>query len=143
MTVTGGTYNPTTGVATFTTNSGNTFNVSGFLTGFTDVKLTGASFNYGTKVLTLTNSDGSIVTAGGFQDNFVTNATYNSGTGVLSIFRNSGSTITVPGFLTGATGGSGIIIVSYIGTPRGTSGTITQTGGYTIHTFTSSGTFTA
>jgi hypothetical protein len=40
-------------------------------------------------------------------------------------------------------GGSGIVIVSYLGSQRGTGGTVTTSGGYTIHTFTSSGTYTA
>jgi len=40
-------------------------------------------------------------------------------------------------------GGSGLVIVRYLGTQRGTGGTVTSSGGYTIHTFTSSGTFTA
>ena len=39
-------------------------------------------------------------------------------------------------------GGSGIIIVRYPGLPAATGGTITYLNGYTIHTFTSSGTFT-
>jgi hypothetical protein len=38
-----------------------------------------------------------------------------------------------------ASGGSGIVIVRYLGSPRATGGTITQGGGYTIHTFTTSG----
>lgn len=38
-------------------------------------------------------------------------------------------------------GGPGIVIVRYAGTPVATGGTITQVGGYTIHTFTSNGTF--
>jgi hypothetical protein len=38
-------------------------------------------------------------------------------------------------------GGSGIVIVRYLGSPSGTGGTITQVGGYTIHTFNSNGTF--
>ena len=42
----------------------------------------------------------------------------------------------------GSTGGSGIAILRYLGTPVATGGTITQSGGYTYHTFTSSGTFT-
>lgn len=46
-------------------------------------------------------------------------------------------------FQAGANGGSGIVIVSYPGVQRGTGGTITTVNGYTIHTFTSSGTFTA
>jgi hypothetical protein len=42
----------------------------------------------------------------------------------------------------GGVGGSGIAIIRYIGTPIATGGTIVQSGGYTYHTFTSSGTFT-
>ena len=43
----------------------------------------------------------------------------------------------------GGTGGSGIVIVRYPGPQKATGGnTITQVDGYTIHTFTSSGTFT-
>ena len=43
----------------------------------------------------------------------------------------------------GGNGGSGIVIVRYSGPQKATGGnTITQVGGYTIHTFTSSGTFT-
>ena len=42
----------------------------------------------------------------------------------------------------GGAGGSGIVIIRYAGTPQATGGTITQTGGFTYHTFTSSGTFT-
>ena len=38
-------------------------------------------------------------------------------------------------------GTAGIVIIRYVGTPLATGGTITQSGGYTIHTFTSSGTF--
>ena len=43
----------------------------------------------------------------------------------------------------GKLGGSGIIIIRYLGSQRGTGGTVTSSGGYTYHTFTSSGTFTA
>jgi len=43
----------------------------------------------------------------------------------------------------GGAGGSGIVIIRYLGLQRGTGGTVTSSGGYTIHTFTSSGTFTA
>lgn len=43
----------------------------------------------------------------------------------------------------GGSGGSGIVIVAYQGPQRGTGGTITSVGGNTIHTFTSSGTYTA
>jgi hypothetical protein len=40
-----------------------------------------------------------------------------------------------------ANGGSGIVIVRYKGGQKGTGGTITKINGYTVHTFTSSGTF--
>lgn len=43
----------------------------------------------------------------------------------------------------GGNGGSGIVIIRYLGSQKGTGGTVTSSGGYTIHTFTSSGTFTA
>ena len=43
----------------------------------------------------------------------------------------------------GSSGGSGIVIIRYAGAQRGTGGTVVTTGGYTYHTFTSSGTFTA
>ena len=42
-----------------------------------------------------------------------------------------------------ASGGSGIVIIRYSGSQRGTGGTVTSSGGYTYHTFTSSGTYTA
>ena len=39
----------------------------------------------------------------------------------------------------GSNGGSGIVIIRYSGPPRATGGTITQAGGYTTHSFTSTG----
>jgi YD repeat-containing protein len=42
----------------------------------------------------------------------------------------------------GGNGGSGIVVLRYSGTPKATGGTISQVGGYTIHTFTADGTFT-
>ena len=38
-------------------------------------------------------------------------------------------------------GGEGVVIIRYLGSQKATGGTITSSGGYTIHTFTSSGTF--
>jgi hypothetical protein len=35
------------------------------------------------------------------------------------------------------------VIVRYLGAQRGTGGTVTSSGGYTIHTFTSSSSYTA
>ena len=45
MTITGGTYDSGSGVATFTNNSGGTFNVSGFLVGYTDHYVTGYTYD--------------------------------------------------------------------------------------------------
>jgi hypothetical protein len=44
--VTGGTYNPSTGCVTFTTNSGTTFDVCGFLTGFTDTNFANTDLTF-------------------------------------------------------------------------------------------------
>ena len=56
MVVTGGTYNPSTGIATFTNNSGGTFNVNGFLTGMTDTYVTGLT--YSNNLITLKQNAG-------------------------------------------------------------------------------------
>jgi len=47
------------------------------------------------------------------------------------------------GTTTGYNGGSGLVVIRYSGAQRGNGGTVTSSGGYTIHTFTSSGTYTA
>jgi len=67
-----------------------------------------------------------------------TAGTANSGGGGGGGTNNSVA-VSVPG----GAGGSGIVIISYAGSQRGTGGTVTSSGGYTIHTFTSSGTYTA
>lgn len=41
----------------------------------------------------------------------------------------------------GGSGGSGTVVIRYRGAPQATGGTITQTGGFTYHTFNTSGTF--
>jgi hypothetical protein len=43
----------------------------------------------------------------------------------------------------GKAGGSGIVIIRYAGSQRALGGTISSAGGFTFHTFTSSGTYTA
>ena len=45
ITVVSGVYNNTTGIATFTNSTGGTFDVSGFLTGYTNYYTTGATLN--------------------------------------------------------------------------------------------------
>ena len=54
--------------------------------------------------------------------------------GIGSGFSGSGN----PG-----NGGSGVVIIRYLGSQRGYGGTVTSSGGYTYHTFTTSGTYTA
>lgn len=60
-----------------------------------------------------------------------TNGTANTGAGGGGVYATSGKA-----------GGSGIVIIRYRGSQKATGGTITSVGGFTIHTFTSSGTFT-
>ena len=69
LTITGGTYNPSTGTATFTNNSGGTFDVTGFLTGFTDIHVTGGTYSAGTA--TFTNTSGTTFDVTGFSKYFV------------------------------------------------------------------------
>ena len=100
--VTGGTY--TTGTATFTNNTGGTFNVTGFVTG--DTFVTGLTFNNSNYNLTITRNDGvsftdslSILAS----DLTITGGTYNSTTGTATFTNNTGGTFNVTGFLTGFT----------------------------------------
>jgi hypothetical protein len=65
------------------------------------------------------------------------------GGGTGSASGNNGGTNTGGGASGGGGGGSGIVILRYPGAQRGTGGTVTFSGGFTIHTFTTSGTFTA
>lgn len=50
--VTGGTYDPNTGSATFYNNSGGSFVVTGFMTGYTDNYVTGGTFDSNTGLIT-------------------------------------------------------------------------------------------
>jgi hypothetical protein len=60
---------------------------------------------------------------------------YGGGTAATANSGNGGNPATI--------GNSGVVIISYAGSQRGTGGTVTSSGGNTIHTFTSSGTYTA
>ena len=124
LTVTGGTYNPNTGIAVFTNNTGGTFNVTGFLTGLTDTYVSGSTYSNNT--FTFTNTSG-----GSFNVNFntvtgltstgtissntisattyqnlptdvrVTGGTYSAGTTTFT--NNTGGTFSITGFSTGYT----------------------------------------
>ncbi len=62
-------------------------------------------------------------------------ATANTGGGGGGANSNGSSGMNLPG----GNGGAGLVILSYAGTPVASGGTITQSGGNTYHTFTSSG----
>jgi len=89
---------------------------------------------------------------GGGGSSFNNNATPNSGSGgggngaveTSNPIASAGQTNTGGGGGgdKGGAGGSGIVIVRYPGLPAATGGTIAYLNGYTIHTFTTSGTFT-
>ena len=104
---TGGTYNNTTGIATFTNNTGGTFNVSGFYTGATDSYTTGFTFNSSNYDLTIkrNNSLPDLTVNLGIlsSDVTITGGTYNPTTGIAIFTNNTGGTFSVSGFLTGMT----------------------------------------
>lgn len=80
--------------------------------------------------------DGNRYAAGGSGLNIVTSPAgqFTRGSG--------GNAVLVTASQTGSAGFDGVVIVRYQGVPRATGGTITNVGGFTYHTFTSSGNFT-
>jgi hypothetical protein len=62
--------------------------------------------------------------------------------GVAGTANTGGGGGGAPSSFNGGAGGSGVVIVSYAGSQAFTGGTVTTSGGNTIHTFTSSGTLT-
>ena len=75
------------------------------------------------------------MTAGATGDNGTVNTGGGAGAGSGRAFESPGSG--------GGSGGSGVIIIRYLGSQKGQGGTVTSSGGYTIHTFTSSTTYVA
>jgi hypothetical protein len=69
-----------------------------------------------------------------------TSTSANGASGTANLGGGGGGGGTGGGLAVGYAGGSGVVIISYAGSPRFTGGTITVSGGNTIHTFTSSGT---
>jgi hypothetical protein len=61
-------------------------------------------------------------------------ATANTGSG------GGGGALQNSGAFDGGNGASGVVIISYAGSQKFTGGTVTSSGGNTIHTFNSSGT---
>jgi hypothetical protein len=104
--ITGGTYNNTTGIITFTNVSGGTFDVFGFFKPSDDVYVTGLTFNVANYDLTISRNDNwstteslSILAT----DMKVTGGTYNKNNGVVTFTNNSGGTFNVSGFTSGYT----------------------------------------
>jgi hypothetical protein len=135
VTITGGTYNPTTGVVVFTNNTGGTFDVSGFTTGYTDVKVT--AYTYNSNTFTIYETDGSTHDA---TINSVTGWTVNGDlnvTGNTSLQSTTASTLNIsstPTTDTGTTanyltrdGSTGEVKVKTISEPT-TYGLFSQTG---------------
>lgn len=101
--VTGGTYNPLNGEATFTNNTGGTFNVTGFLVNYTNYYTTGSTYSPSTGIITFNRTDTyPAYSATGF--NYVTGFTiYSNNT--LSGVTNTGQTIN-GGTINAVTGGT-------------------------------------
>jgi hypothetical protein len=104
--ITGGTYNDTTGIITFTNISGGTFDVTGFFKPSDDVYVTGLTFDVANYNLTISRNDNwstteslSILAT----DMTVTGGTYNKDNGVVTFTNNSGGTFNVSGFTSGYT----------------------------------------
>jgi hypothetical protein len=113
MTITGGTYNPNNGVGTFTNNSGGTFNVTGFLTGYTDVITTGGTYDSNTGIATFNNTDGNTFNVTGFYtgSDALTGGTYDSNTGIATFTNTTGNNVQITGFTTG--GGTPLITIPF------------------------------
>lgn len=103
--VTGGTYNASTGIATFTNTTGGSFSVSGFFTSANDKYVTGGTFSAGTAIFS--NTAGGTFNVTGFgtvtTDIYSTGGTYNNSTGTATIANSTGGTFTITGFNTGST----------------------------------------
>lgn len=67
----------------------------------------------------------------------------NGSAGTNGLGGGGGGGYISPAGTSGYAGGSGVCIIYYAGTQRGSGGTVTTTGGFTYHTFTSSGTYSA
>jgi hypothetical protein len=77
--------------------------------------------------------------AGGFSAVGTAGTANTGGGGGAGGFNTPGAT-----YYAGGTGGSGQVVISYASTSqRGTGGTVTNVGGFYIHTFSTSGTYTA
>jgi len=89
-TITGGTYDPATGTITFIDDTGGTFDVTGLLTGYTDVSLTSFTYN-NANTFTITETDSTTYSA---SFNIVTGLTINGDLLVTGLITGSVSGLT-------------------------------------------------
>ena len=143
ITITGGTYSPVTGIATFTNNTGGTFTVTGFLTGYTDTTISAFTYNnantfkidttngvsFSATINSVTGLTATTLSASTYlglpTDIRVTGGTYLDGTAVFT--NNTGGTFNVSGFST-----------SFDFTGGTVSGATNFTGGLSANTFSAS-----
>lgn len=131
LTVTGGTYNPNNGTATFTNNTGGTFNVTGFLTGLTDTFVTGGTYNSNNGTATFTNTSGGTFNVSGFTQPF-TGGTVTGGT--IFTAGLSGQSLNISGNSSSdllrvtQTGSGNVMVVEDSGNPDSSPFIITNNG---------------
>jgi hypothetical protein len=122
-----GTHSLVTGISTFTNNTGGTFNVSGYYTGYTapiDVRLTGGTYNATTDIITFTNNTGGTFNVTGIADTFITGGTFSNVTQTATFTNNAGTSFNVTGFndvfITGATTNNASKIYTFTNNTGGT-----------------------
>jgi hypothetical protein len=87
------------------------------------------------------NRGGAVGGSGGGGTGSSTGGSGNGSAGSNGFGGGGGGGYISPAGTSGYAGGSGVCIVYYAGAQRGTGGAVTSAGGYTYHTFTSSGTY--
>jgi hypothetical protein len=119
--VTGGTYS--TGTATFTNNTGGTFNVTGFKT--SDTFVTGGTYSNSTGTATFTNNTGATFNVTGFStgSTSVTGFTYSNNN--LTVKQSSGDLTVNINTMTGLTINGNLTYSGQANNPIYTAGTVT------------------
>ena len=87
-TITGGTYNPSTGTITFFDDTGGSFDVTGLITGYTNTEVTGFTYD-NSNTFTIFENDGTTHSA---TFNIVTGLTINGNLNVTGTIFSTGST---------------------------------------------------
>jgi hypothetical protein len=135
VTITGGTYDPLNGSITFVNNTGGTFTVTGFITGFTDIQVTG--YTYQDNTFTISDSSGNTfsttidivtgLTVNG--DLIVTGNTISNGLTATTISATTYQNLPLDVYVTGGTYSNGTIVFT-----NNSGDTFNVTGLYTGQT---------